>query len=286
MKIRKAVFPVAGLGTRFLPATKAIPKEMLPLVDKPLIQYVIEEAQQSGLEEAIIVTGTGKTAIEDHFDASVELERFLREKGKRETAKMLQDISRLVHLSSTRQKRPKGLGDAILCSKGLVGREPFAVLLGDDIIDSKVPAIKQMIGVYNDYGASVLAVQKVPKSQAHLYGIIKARKVAPRIYEVLDLVEKPKKAPPSNLAIIGRYLLTPEIFESIEMTRPGRGGEIQITDAMKLLSRKQPIYGYEFEGERFDAGDKLGYLKANVAFALKRKDMRSDFRRFLKGLSL
>ena len=286
MKIRKAVFPVAGLGTRFLPATKVIPKEMLPLVDKPLIQYAVEEACQSGLNEAILVTGRGKVAMEDHFDASRELERFLVEKGKSEDARMVAALSCLAHISSTRQQQPKGLGHAILCAKELVGKEPFAVILGDDIIDAKVPAIKQMMGVYNRYGATVLAVQKVPKSQAHLYGIIKGKKVAPGTYKVLDMVEKPQKDPPSNLAIIGRYIFTPEIFASIETTKPGRGGEIQITDALKLLSEKQPIYGYEFEGERFDAGDKLGYLKANVAFALKRKDLRSGFRRFLKSLDL
>ncbi len=286
MKVRKAVFPVAGLGTRFLPATKAIPKEMLPLVDKPLIQYVVEEACQSGLREAIMVTGRGKSAIEDHFDASPELERLLSEKGSNDLLKLVEGVTRLIHVSSTRQEKPRGLGHAIHCAKELVGREPFAVILGDDIIDSKVPATKQMIGVYNNYGATVLAIQKVPRNQTHLYGIIKARQVAPRTYEVLDLVEKPQKNPPSNLAVIGRYIFTPEIFESIEKTKPGKGGEIQITDAIKLLSKRQPVYGYEFEGERFDAGDKLGYLKANVALALKRKDLRAGFRRFLRGLDV
>jgi UTP--glucose-1-phosphate uridylyltransferase len=286
MKIRKAVFPAAGFGTRFLPATKAIPKEMLPLIDKPLIQYVVEEAKLSGLEEIIIVTGMGKTAIEDHFDTSFELELLLKEKGMKDTLNMIEEISSLVHFAYTRQKKPKGLGDAILCTKNLVGKEPFAVLLGDDIIDSRVPAIKQMIRIFDGYKSSVLAVQEVPKNQTHLYGIIKAKKIAPRVYEVLDLVEKPKKNPPSNLAIIGRYLLIPEIFDALESTRPGKGGEIQLTDAIKLLSKKHRIYAYEFEGERYDAGDKLGFLKANVSFALKRPDIRQGFKNFLKELKI
>jgi UTP--glucose-1-phosphate uridylyltransferase len=286
MKVSKAVFPVAGLGTRFLPATKAIPKEMLPLVDKPLIQYVVEEACRSGLEEAIMVTGRGKGAIADHFDTAPELERLLREKGSDDLLKLAEDVTRLIHVSTTRQDKARGLGHAIHCAKELVGREPFAVILGDDIIDAKVPATRQLIDVYDNYGATVLAIQKVPRNQTHLYGIIKANKVAPRVYEILDLVEKPQKNPPSNLAVIGRYIFTPEIFEAIEKTEPGRGGEIQITDAIKLLSREQPIYGYEFEGDRYDAGDKLGFLKATVALALKRKDLRAGFKRFLKGLDV
>lgn len=284
MKIKKAVFPAAGFGTRFLPATKAIPKEMLPLVDKPLIQYVVEEAKASGLEEMIIVTGMGKTAIEDHFDTSFELEILLKEKGKDELLNMIENVSGLVHFAYTRQKKPLGLGHAISITKNLINNEPFAVFLGDDIIDSKVPAMKQMLKVYKDYGTSILAVQRVPRSQAHLYGVVKAVKVAPRVHRVLDLVEKPKGVPPSNLAIIGRYILSPGIFGALEETKPGRGGEIQLTDALKILAGKEEIYAYEFEGNRYDAGDKLGFLKANVTLALKRPDIRNDFRKFLKGL--
>jgi UTP--glucose-1-phosphate uridylyltransferase len=285
MKVRKAVFPAAGFGTRFLPATKAIPKEMLPLVDKPLIQYTVEEAKASGIEEIIIVTGMGKSAIEDHFDTSFELELLLKKKGKRETLGVIEEISELMHFAYTRQKKPMGLGHAVLCAKNLVGNEPFAVFLGDDIIDARVPAMKQMLRVFKKYSSSVLAVQRVPKSQAHLYGVIKAEKVSPRVYRVLDLAEKPKR-PPSNLAIIGRYILTPEIFDAIEGTRPGRGGEIQLTDAVKGLMKKQAVYAYEFEGERFDAGDKIGFLKANVALALKRPEMKAELKRFLKGIKL
>jgi UTP--glucose-1-phosphate uridylyltransferase len=285
MKVRKAVFPAAGFGTRFLPATKAIPKEMLPVVDKPLIQYTMEEAKASGLEEAIIITGMGKSAIEDHFDTSFELELLLKEKGKKEALRMIEGVSGLVHYSYTRQKKPLGLGHAVLCAKNLVGNEPFAVFLGDDIIDSKVPAMKQMLRVFKKYSASILAVQRVPRSQAHLYGIIKAKQVAPRVYRVMDLAEKPKR-PPSNLAIIGRYILTPEIFEAIEGTRPGRGGEVQLTDGIKRLMKSQDVYAYEFEGERFDAGDKLGFLKANIALALKHPEIRGELKKFLKGLKV
>ena len=286
MILKKAVFPAAGFGTRFLPATKAIPKEMLPLVDKPLIQYALEEAKESGLQEMVIVTGMGKTAIEDHFDTSFELEILLKERGKKELLKMIQDVSALVHFAYTRQKKPLGLGHAISITKNLINNEPFAVFLGDDIIDSKVPAMKQMMRVFDKKHTSVLAVQKVPKSQAHLYGVIKGKKVAPRVYKVLDLVEKPKKNPPSNLAIIGRYILTPEIFKALEETTPGKGGEIQLTDAIRLLLKTQDVYAYEFEGCRYDAGDKLGFLKANVSLALKRPELKKEFRRFLKGLDI
>ncbi len=285
-EIRKAIFPAAGFGTRFLPATKAIPKEMLPLVDKPLIQYVVEEAKESGLKELIIVTGMGKTAIEDHFDTSFELEILLKERGKKELLKMIEAVSSLVHFAYTRQKKPLGLGHAIHITRNLVNKEPFAVLLGDDIIDAKVPAMKQMAGVYGKYGSSVLAVQKVPRSQAHMYGVIKGRKVAPGVHRVIDLVEKPKGAPPSNLAIIGRYILTPGIFDALDRTKPGKGGEIQLTDAIKILLEKEEVYAYEFEGTRYDAGDKLGFLEANVSFALKRPELKADFRKFLKSLKL
>ncbi len=286
MKITKAIFPAAGFGTRFLPATKAIPKEMLPLVDKPLIQYGVEEAKKSGLEEIIIVTGMGKTAIEDHFDTSVELELLLKERGKKEVLKMIRKISNMVHFAYTRQKEPLGLGHAIYITKNLVGREPFTVFLGDDIIDSKVPAMKQLLKVYNTYGASVLAVQKVPRSKAHLYGVIKGKKVGPGTYRVTDLVEKPKTSPPSNLAVIGRYVLTPGIFAALEKTKKGRGGELQLTDGIKKLLETEEVYALEFEGTRYDAGDKLGFLEANISFALKRKDMARELKRFLKGLDL
>lgn len=286
MIIKKAVFPAAGFGTRFLPATKAIPKEMLPLVDKPLIQYVIEEAKHSGLSEMIIVTGMGKTAIEDHFDTSFELEKLLQERGKTELLKMIENVSGLAHFAYTRQKKPLGLGHAISITRNLINNEPFAVFLGDDIIDSHVPAMKQMINVFHQYNSTILAVQKVPKSQAHLYGVIKGQKVAPGVYRVLDLVEKPRENPPSNLAIIGRYILTPGIFDALDKTEPGKGGEIQITDGLKILMETQAIYAFEVEGDRYDAGDKLGFLKANVNLALKRSEIKTEFKKFLKGLKL
>jgi len=286
MILKKAVFPAAGFGTRFLPATKAIPKEMLPLVDKPLIQYALEEAKDSGLKEMVIVTGMGKTAIEDHFDTSFELEILLKERGKDELLKMIQDISGFVNFAYTRQKKPLGLGHAISITRNLINDEPFAVFLGDDIIDSKVPAMKQMMRVFDEKNSSILAVQKVPKNQAHLYGVIKGKKVAPGVYKVLDLVEKPKGEPPSNLAIIGRYILTPDIFDALDETAPGKGGEIQLTDAIKTLLKKQDVYAYEFEGRRYDAGDKLGFLMANVSLALKRPDIRKEFKKFLKNLAL
>lgn len=286
LTIKKAVIPAAGFGTRFLPATKAIPKEMLPLVDKPLIQYVVEEARSSGLKELVIVTGMGKTAIEDHFDTSFELEILLNERGKKDLLKMIEGVSSLVNFAYTRQKKPLGLGHAIHITRNLINDEPFAVLLGDDIIDSKVPAMKQMTGIYRQYGSSVLAVQKVPRSQAHLYGIIKGRKVAPGVHRVLDLVEKPKTAPPSNLAIIGRYILTPGIFKALDKTKPGKGGEIQLTDAIKILLETEEVYAYEFEGTRYDAGDKLGFLEATVSYALKRPELRADFKKFLRKLKL
>lgn len=286
MEIRKAVFPAAGFGTRFLPATKAIPKEMLPLVDKPLIQYVVEEAKASGLNEMVIVTGMGKTAIEDHFDTSFELESLLNERGKTDLLQMIREISNMVHFAYTRQKKPLGLGHAISITRNLINNEPFAVLLGDDIIDAKVPAIKQMLAPFRKYEASVLAVQKVPRNQAHLYGVIKGKKIGPGLYRVLDLVEKPKGVPPSNLAIIGRYILTPGIFGALERTEPGSGGEIQLTDALKILLQTQEIYAYEFEGCRYDAGDKLGFLKANISLAMKRPDLKKDLSRFLRTLKL
>ncbi len=285
-KINKAIFPAAGFGTRFLPATKAIPKEMLPLVDKPLIQYAVEEAEASGIKEIIIVTGMGKTAIEDHFDTSFELEILLKERKKKDLLKMIQNVSGLVSFAYTRQKKPLGLGHAVHITRNLVNDEPFAVLLGDDIIDAKVPVMKQMTDVYQQYGSSVLAVQKVPRSQARMYGIVKGKKVAPGVHRVVDLVEKPKGKPPSNLAIIGRYILSPGIFNALEKTKPGKGGEIQLTDAIKLLLETEEVYACEFEGTRYDAGDKLGFMQANISYALKRPELRAEIKKFLKNLKL
>ncbi|MBI5043699.1 MAG: UTP--glucose-1-phosphate uridylyltransferase GalU [Nitrospirae bacterium] len=286
-KIRKAVFPAAGLGTRFLPATKASPKEMLPLVDKPLIQYVVEEAVDSGIEDIIIVTGRGKHAIEDHFDVSFELEHNLREKGKTKLLEEVQRISNLVNFSYVRQKEPLGLGHAILCAKHLVGDEPFAVLLGDDIIDSKVPALAQMIKIYKKYGTSILGIEEVPKDKTQHYGVIKPERMEDGVFRIIDLVEKPKpKEAPSNLAIIGRYILEPEIFEVMEKTRPGKLGELQLTDGLKNLLSSQQIYGYKISGRRYDAGDKLGFLKATVEFGLKNTEFGREFRDYLKKLSL
>ncbi len=287
MKVRKALFPAAGLGTRFLPITKAIPKEMLPLVDKPLIQYCVEEAVASAIEEVIIITGMGKTAIEDHFDTSFQLESILESKGKKDMLKVVRDVSNLVHFSYTRQKEAKGLGHAVLCGKNLIGHEPFAVFLGDDIIDAAVPCMKQMIDVYNDKRCSVLAVKRVPKEDVSNYGVIKGSQVGDRLYEVHDMVEKPSvEEAPSDLAIIGRYLLMPEIFEFIEKTPPGKGGEMQLTDAIKSLLSVQPVYALEFEGERYDAGDKLGFIKANIAYALNRNDLKNEVVSFINTLHI
>ncbi|MFQ5354534.1 MAG: UTP--glucose-1-phosphate uridylyltransferase GalU [Thermodesulfobacteriota bacterium] len=286
MKITKAIFPAAGFGTRFLPATKAIPKEMLPLVDKPLIQYSVEEARDSGLKEIIIVTGMGKTAIEDHFDTSVELELLLKERKKTDILKTIQKISSKVKFAYTRQSEPLGLGHAIYITKNLVGSEPFAVFLSDDVIDSNVPVMKQMLNVYKEKQSTVIAVQRVPKSKTHLYGVIKGKKVGPGTFEILDLVEKPKSSPPSNLAVIGRYILTPAIFKALEHTPKGKGGELQLTDGLRELLKSEKIYACEFEGTRYDAGDKEGFLQANISFALKRKEMAGKLRRFLKRQKL
>ncbi len=284
MKVRKAVFPSAGFGTRFLPITKTIPKEMLPIVDKPLIQYSIEEAKDSGIEQIIIVTSRGKTAIEDYFDRDPELEAFLLEKGKEELEKRVKQLAELAEYVYVRQKIAQGLGDAIMHSENVVCGEPFAVFLSDDIIDSKIPVMKQLMDVYQQFGGSVLAVERVPRSKAFMYGIIRGRKVAQGIYEVEDLVEKPKDKPPSNLAIMGRYILTPTIFDALRNTQPGRGGEVQLTDAIRNLLSTEKVYACEFEGTRYDAGDKLGFIKANIAFSLKRKEFRGELRRFLKKL--
>ena len=288
MPIRTAVFPAAGLGTRFLPATKAQPKEMLPLVDKPVIQYVIEEAVASGIENIIIVTGRGKDAIENHFDVSFELERTLAERGKTDLLKLVREISDLIHVSYVRQKEPLGLGHAVLCAKDLVGDQPFAVFLGDDIIESRMPVMKQMIRIFERRRCSILGVERIPRERSAAYGII-AHDDHPRdsVYRVTDLVEKPDpEAAPSDLAIIGRYILTPQIFAHLERTKPDQNGEIQLTNGLRSLLKKQPIAAYRFRGKRFDTGSKLGFLKATVEFALKRKDLGRDFREYLKSLDL
>ncbi|MDQ2710665.1 MAG: UTP--glucose-1-phosphate uridylyltransferase GalU [Acidobacteriota bacterium] len=291
-RVRKAVFPAAGLGTRFLPATKAQPKEMLPLVDKPLIQYGVEEAMHSGIQNIIIVTGRGKSSIEDHFDVSFELEQLLESKNKTEMLSMVRSISDMIDVSYVRQKEALGLGHAILRAKELVGNEPFAAVLSDDIISSEIPCIRQLLDIYEFYGASVLALMEVPKDQISAYGVVDAELVADngrenRLYRIRNMVEKPKaEEAPSNLAIIGRYILTPEIFKCVEAIEPGRGGEIQLTDALKYMLRSRPIYGLKFEGTRYDAGDKLGFLKATVEFALDRHDLGQPFREYLKGLAL
>ena len=291
-KVRKAVFPAAGLGTRFLPATKASPKEMLPLVDKPLIQYGVEEAMHSGVQNIIIVTGRGKSSIEDHFDVSFELEQLLTSKSKTELLSMVREISDMIDVSYVRQKEALGLGHAVLRAKELVGHEPFAVVLSDDIIASETPCIRQLLDVYEYYGASVVALMEVPPEQISAYGVVDAELVRDngqenKLYRIRNMVEKPKAADaPSNLAIIGRYVLTPEVFGCIEAVEPGSGGEIQLTDALKYMLRSRPIYGLKFEGKRFDAGDKLGFLKATVEFALARHDLGESFREYLKTLKV
>ena len=280
-KIRTAVIPAAGLGTRFLPATKAQPKEMLPIVDKPCIQYIIEEAIDSGIEDILIITGRNKRAIEDHFDRAVELELTLKAQGKYDLLGLVQELSR-VTIHYVRQKEPKGLGHAVLCAKHFVGDEPFAVLLGDDIMDAEVPVLKQLMDVYDDCGGSVLGVQEVPKDRVSSYGVVKPVAVKERLWRADDLVEKPSvEEAPSRLAVLGRYIISPEIFGILEKTEPGRGGEIQLTDALKKLSEREPVYAYEFEGRRYDVGDKQGYLEATVDFALKRPDLRDPFLRYL-----
>lgn len=283
MKVRKAIFPVAGLGTRFLPATKSSPKEMLPLIDKPLVQYVVEEAVSAGITQIIFVTGRTKRTIEDHFDLSPELESHLEEKGKDETLQEVRDIADMVDIYYVRQKKALGLGHAILCARDFIGNEPFAVLLGDDIIDSDKPCLKQLLEVYEQYHGSVLALEQVPMEQISSYGCVAAQPVGERVVQVTDMVEKPKREEaPSNLAIIGRYVLTPAIFPILESQEPGRGGEIQLTDAIKRLSLDEKVYGCLFEGLRHDCGDKLGFLKATVDLALKRDEFRGEFASYLR----
>lgn len=284
MKIRKAIIPAAGLGTRFLPATKAQPKEMLPIVDKPTIQFIVEEAIASGIEEILIVTGRNKRAIEDHFDKSIELELELQKKGKENLYHLVEDISNMVDIYYIRQKEPKGLGHAIYCARAFVGEEPFAVMLGDDIIDAEVPVLKQMINVYEKCNCSIIGVQEVPEDEVERYGIVDAYYIDNRVYKVNNLVEKPVKSKaPSNMAISGRYIISPQIFGILEHTKPGAGGEIQLTDALKELLNYEVLYAYAFEGNRYDVGDKLGYLMATVDYALKREDLRDDFVKYLMG---
>lgn len=288
MTVRKAVFPAAGLGTRFLPATKAQPKEMLPLVDKPTIQYVVEEAVASGLSEIIIVTGRGKRAIEDHFDAAFELEYYLNDRGKVDELAQIKTISELASVCYVRQKEPLGLGHAILCARSLVGDEAFAVFLGDDIIGgAPTPCMRQLLDVHDRYQGPVIAVERVPRDRIHQYGVIDARPVRDHVYEIRDLVEKPRaQDAPSDLAIIGRYVLTPDLFEILAETTPDRRGEIQLTDGLRRLRARRPMYAVEFAGKRYDTGDKLGFLKATVEFALARPDLADEFRAYLRSLAL
>jgi UTP--glucose-1-phosphate uridylyltransferase len=287
--VRKVVFPAGGLGTRFLPATKVIPKEMLALVDKPIIQYGVEEAIASGIEHIIIITGRGKGTMEDHFDHSFELDATLERRGKQELLAVSRGVSALSRISYVRQREPLGLGHAVLCAKGLVGDEPFAVILPDDVIDAEVPCLKQMIDVFDERGGSVLATQTVEGPEISAYGVLAGSQDPkdPRIYNCTGMVEKPKfEEAPSKQAIIGRYILTPRIFDLLEQTTPGAGGEIQLTDGIKALLKEQKVFGYTFEGKRFDAGDKFGMLQATVEYALKRPEFGDKFRAYLKGLAL
>ena len=286
-RVRKAIIPAAGLGTRFLPATKAQAKEMLPIVDKPTLQYIIEEAIESGIEEILIVTGRSKKSIEDHFDRSVELELELEQKGKTEMLEMVQDISNMVNIHYIRQKEPKGLGHAVHCAKSFIGNEPFAVLLGDDIVDAETPCLKQMIDAYDEYKTSILGVQEVAKENVDKYGILDVKYIEDRVYKVKDMVEKPSvDDAPSNIAILGRYIITPEIFNILENQEAGKGGEIQLTDALQTLATKEAIYAYNFEGRRYDVGDKLGFLEATIDFALKRPELRDELIEFLKSKAI
>jgi UTP--glucose-1-phosphate uridylyltransferase len=285
--IRKAVFPAAGLGTRFLPATKAQPKEMLPLVDKPIIQYGVEEAVESGIDNIILVTGRGKNAIEDHFDVSVELETYLEARGKKELLAEVRKISNLINFCYVRQGEPLGLGHAVLVTRALVGDEPFAVVLGDDVIDATPPALRQMINVFEEVQGPVLAIERVPREDVSSYGIIDAEEIRPGVYRIRDMVEKPpRNEAPSDLAIIGRYILTPDIFPALEATVSDRTGEIQLTNGLRHLLKSRPIYGCRIDGARHDTGNKLGFLKAVVYFALRRPDLGQAFRDYLKGIDL
>ncbi|AWI06864.1 UTP--glucose-1-phosphate uridylyltransferase GalU [Clostridium drakei] len=285
MTVKKAIIPAAGLGTRFLPATKAQPKEMLPIVDKPTIQYIIEEAVASGIEEILIITGRNKRAIEDHFDKSIELEKDLEDHKKEDLLYLVKEISNMADIYYIRQKEPKGLGHAISCARTFVGNEPFAVMLGDDVVDSKVPCLKQLIDCYDEYKTSIIGVQEVNKEDVYKYGIVKGMYIEDRVYKVKDLVEKPKiEEAPSNIAILGRYIITPAIFDILRNTTPGKGDEIQLTDALRTLIKSEAMYAYNFEGRRYDVGDKLGFLKATVEFALRRDGLKESFMEYLLTL--
>jgi UTP--glucose-1-phosphate uridylyltransferase len=284
MKLRKAVIPVAGLGTRFLPATKTVPKELLPIVDVPSIQYVVQEAVDAGIEEIIFVTGRGKDGIEDHFDEAPELEQVLADRGNDEMVKVLRRIAEMTEVVSVRQKKPLGLGHAVLCARDLVGNEPFAVMLADDLIDSATPCIRQLLDIFQSTNESVIALMEVPQTEVHQYGVIKGKVMKERLYEVEGMVEKPPaKDAPSRMAIIGRYVLRPEIFSILQNLPSGKGGEIQLTDGLAQLLRERKIYGCEFSGDRYDIGDKFGFVRATVAYALKRADLRDKVREYLKS---
>lgn len=285
MKVRKAIIPAAGLGTRFLPATKAQPKEMLPIVDKPTIQYIIEEAVEAGIQDIIIVTGRNKRSIEDHFDRSIELELELEKSGKQEMLDMVKEISDMANIHYIRQKEPRGLGHAILAAQHFIGDEPFAVLLGDDVVISKQPCLGQMLDVFHEYQTSILGVQTVPHEVVNKYGIIAGKQVDERVYKVQDMVEKPSlEEAPSNVAVLGRYIITPEIFPFLETQDAGKGGEIQLTDALKRLAKEQAMYAYDFKGHRYDVGSKIGFLQANVEFALRDAALKEEVKEYLERL--
>lgn len=285
-KVKKAIIPAAGLGTRFLPATKAQPKEMLPLVDKPTLQYIVEEAVAAGITEILIVTGRNKKSIEDHFDKSVELELELEKKGNTELLAMVRSISEMIDIHYIRQKEPKGLGHAIYCARSFIGNEPFAVMLGDDVVDSEVPCIRQLMDAYEEYHTTILGVQQVGQTEVDKYGIVDGKLIEDRIYKVKDMVEKPDPAhAPSNVAVLGRYIITPEIFGILENTKPGKKGEIQLTDGLQELCKHQAMYAYEFAGRRYDVGDKLGFLQATVDFALKKPELKEGLMDYLKNIT-
>jgi UTP--glucose-1-phosphate uridylyltransferase len=286
MKVKKAVIPVAGLGTRFLPATKTVPKELLPIVDIPSIQYVVQEAVDAGIEEIIFVTGRGKDGIEDHFDEAPELEQILTNRGNTEMVKTLRHIAEMIEVVSVRQKVPLGLGHAVLCARDLVGDEPFAVMLADDLVDSQVPCVKQLVDIFNREEESVIALMEVPLEEVHQYGVIKGKEISPRLYQIEATVEKPVSSEaPSRMAIIGRYVLRPEIFTILQNQTPGRGGEIQLTDGLATLARQRKMFGCAFTGERYDIGDKFGFVRATVAYALKRADLKDKVAAYIKSLN-
>lgn len=286
MRIKKAVIPAAGLGTRFLPATKAQPKEMLPIVDKPTIQYIVEEAVKSGIEDIVIVNGRNKGSIEDHFDRSVELELELERQQKEEALKMVKSISEMANIYFIRQKKPLGLGHAVLSAQRFIGNEPFAVLLGDDVVVSKTPALKQMMDIYSEYNNSVVGVQTVPHEVTYQYGIVDGKPVDERVYKVRDLVEKPAvEEAPSDIAILGRYILTPDVFRYLENQERGAGGEIQLTDALKRMAKEEAVYAYDFKGHRYDCGSKVGFLQANIEFGLRRQELREDLEAYIRYLA-